>query len=202
MRRDPRPAHGRRGHGRRHGAGARAVGFGSALALAVAALAPPALGATSAPEVGRTPAGEREAVTNWASDVATSVVRGRGREPVEASRVVLNVGGGAVVVQWSLSYDASVIITGGPGNRYALARVEAMAALERDGVEIARWALGENQAQGPRMRGWRRGTASGLFIDRTPGSGRKIYVLKVWNERAGRAGTVTVGTRAMICEER
>ena len=52
------------------------------------------------------------------------------------------------------------------------------------------------------MRGWRRGTASGLFIDRTPGSGRKIYVLKVWNERAGRAGTVTVGTRAMICEER
>jgi len=205
MRRDPRPAHGRRGHGRRHGAGARAAGFGSALALAVAALAPPALGATSAPEVGRTPAGEREAVTNWASDVATSVVSGRGREPVEASRVVLNVGGGAVVVQWSLSYDASVILTGGPGNRYALARVEAMAALERDGVEIARWALGENQAQGAkdaRVAARLRGTASGLFIDRTPGSGRKIYVLKVWNERAGRAGTVTVGTRAMICEER
>jgi hypothetical protein len=46
------------------------------------------------------------------------------------------------------------------------------------------------------------GTASGLFVDRTPGRGRKTYVLKVWNERPSRWGAVTVGTRTMICEER
>jgi hypothetical protein len=181
------------------------VGFGCALAFAVAALALLVFGATSAQEVGRTTSGEGGAVTSWASDVATPAVSGRGREPVEASRVALDVGGGAVVVQWSLSYDASVIITGGPGNRYPVAQVQAMAALERDGVEIARWTLGEDRAQGAkdaRVQARLTGTASGLFVDRTPGSGRKTYVLKVWNERASRHGTVTLGTRTMICEER
>ena len=144
-------------------------------------------------------------MTNWASDVATPALSGRGREPVEASRVALDVGGGAVVGQWSLSYDASVIITGGPGNRYPVAQVQAMAALERDGVEVARWTLGEDRARGAkdtRVQARLTGTASGLFVDRTPGSGRKTYVLKVWNERASRHGTVTLGTRTMICEER
>ncbi|HYZ26990.1 MAG TPA: hypothetical protein VE597_08780 [Geminicoccaceae bacterium] len=151
--------------------------------------------------------GEHGAVTNWASDVATEAVSAHGREPMEASRVSLDVRGGAVVVQWSLSYDAFVAIKGGPGNRYPLARVQAMAALERAGVEIARWTLGEDQTQGGKdesVRARLSGTASGLFVDRTPGSGRKTYVLKVWNERAPAYGTsaVAVATRTMICEER
>jgi len=205
MRRGPRPAHGRRGHERRRSACARGAGFGCALAFAVAALAPLALGATSAREVGRTTSGERGTVTNWASDVATPAVSGRGREPVEASRVALDVGGGAVVVQWSLSYDVSVSVQGGAGNRYPVARVQAVAALERNGVEIARWPLGEDRAQGAkdaRVEARLTGTASGLFVDRAPGSGRKTYVLKVWNERARRDGTISVGTRTMVCEER
>jgi hypothetical protein len=84
-------------------------------------------------------------------------------------------------------------------------QVEAIAALERNGVEIARWTLGEDRvqaAQDAMARARLTGTASGLFVDRVPGFGRKTYVLKVWNERARRYGTVTLGTRAMICEKR
>jgi hypothetical protein len=46
------------------------------------------------------------------------------------------------------------------------------------------------------------GTASGLFVDRAPGSRRKTYVLKVWNQRPTRSGAVTVSTRTMVCEQR
>ena len=110
-----------------------------------------------------------------------------------------------MVVQWSLSYDVSVSVQGGAGNRYPVARVQAVAALERNGVEIARWPLGEDRAQGAkdaRVEARLTGTASGLFVDRAPGSGRKTYVLKVWNERARRDGTISLGTRTMVCEER
>jgi hypothetical protein len=145
------------------------------------------------------------AMTDWASDVATEAVTGRGREPVEASRVSLEVSGGAVVVQWSLSYDVDTIVERGPGNRFPVAQVQAMAALERSGVEIARWTLGEDRvqaAQDAMARARLTGTASGLFVDRAPGFGRKTYILKVWNERARRYGAVTLSTRTMICEKR
>jgi hypothetical protein len=48
------------------------------------------------------------------------------------------------------------------------------------------------------------GTAGGLYVDRTPASGRKTYQLKIWNDRMTRSGTATiaVGTRTMVCEER
>jgi hypothetical protein len=147
------------------------------------------------------------AVGNWASDVATQPIGATGREPLEASRVALDARGGAVVVQWSLSYDASVAVQGGPGNRYPVARIQPMAALERDGMEIARWTLGEDETRGAkdaRVQTRLTGTASGLFVDRTPGSGRKTYVLKVWNERTPPYSTlaITVSTRTMVCEER
>jgi hypothetical protein len=146
-------------------------------------------------------------MVNWASDVATAAVTGQGREPVSVSRVVLEARGGAVVVQWSLSYQAQLSNRPGVGDQYPLVQLQAMAALERDGLELARWTLGEDQAQGTKDR-WvavrAAGTAGGLFVDRTPGSGRKTYQLKVWNERMTRYGTatITVGTRTMICEER
>jgi hypothetical protein len=171
--------------------------------LAVLALLAPTIKQASTHEPAK--ANHRSAMTDWASDVATDAVSGRGREPVEANRVALDVGGGAVVVQWSLSYVAYVSIRGGPGQRYPVARVRALAALERDGLEIARWTLGEDHAQGAKdttVEARVTGTASGLFVDRTSGPGRKTYVLKVWNERASRDGMVTVGTRTMICEER
>lgn len=63
------------------------------------------------------------AMTGWASGVATEAVSGRGREPVEASRVTLDVSGGAVVVQWSLSHDVDTIVDRGPGNRFPVAQV-------------------------------------------------------------------------------
>ena len=145
-------------------------------------------------------------MTNWASDVATAEASGLGREAVEASRVVLEIDGGAVVVQWSLSYHAYASLRGGPG-RPAVAQVQVMAVLERDGLEIARWTLAEDRAQGAKddtVRAQVSGTASGLFVDRAAGPGRKTYVLKVWNGRASPYGTakIRVGTRTMICEER
>lgn len=146
-------------------------------------------------------------MANWASDVATAEVSGQGREPVEASRVVLAVEGGAVVVQWSLSYHAYASVRGGPG-RPTVARVQAMAALERNGAEIARWTLAEDQTQSPQrdamVQAQVTGTASGLFVDRAVRSGRRTYVLKVWNQQASPYGTalMTLGTRTMICEER
>jgi hypothetical protein len=147
------------------------------------------------------------AVGNWASDVATEPTGATGREPVEASRVALDARGGAVVVQWSLSYDAAAAVMGGPGHRNPIVRVQPMAALERNGIEIARWTLGEDQTRGDKDQRTQvrlTGTASALFVDRTPGSGRKTYVLNVWNEGVPASGTlaVTVGTRTMICEER
>jgi hypothetical protein len=117
-------------------------------ALAMLALLAPTIERASTREAAT--ANHRSAMTNWASDVATEAVSGRGREPVEASRVVLDVGGGAVVVQWSLSYDAYVSIRSGPGQRYPVAQVRAIAALERGGLEIARWTLG---GPGPRSQG-------------------------------------------------
>jgi hypothetical protein len=179
--------------------------IGGGLALMIVALSPHLLEGAAAQEAGLTTAGEHGAVTNWASEVATQAASARGREPVEASRVALDVEGGAVVVEWSLSYDAYVDVKGGPGNRYPIAQVQAMAALERDGVEIARWTLGEDQTRGSkdaRVQARLIGTASGLFVDRPPGLGRKTYVLKVWNDRRSRSGAVTVSTRTMICEER
>ena len=151
-------------------------------------------------------AAQRGAMANWASDGATAEASGQGREPVEASRVALAVDGGAVVVQWSLSYRAHASLRGGPG-RPAVARVQAIAALERDGLELARWTLAEDQAEGAKdaqVRAQVAGTASGLFVDRTAGAGRRTYVLKVWNQQASAYGTaiMTLGTRTMICEER
>jgi hypothetical protein len=147
------------------------------------------------------------AVGNWASAVATEPVGATGREPVEASRVALDARGGAVVVQWSLSYDALVSTRGGPGQRFPAARIRVLAALERNGLEIARWTLGEDEAAGPKdatVRARLTGTASAQFVDRTPAPGPKTYILKVWNERASPYATpqVTVGTRTMIVEER
>jgi hypothetical protein len=144
-------------------------------------------------------------MANWASDVAIGTASARGSEPVEASRVALDVGGGAVVVQWSFSYHAYVNTQGPGSGPQPRVEVQAMAALERDGLEIARWTLGEDQAEGDKDRAVQArvtGTASGLFVDRTPGRGRKTYALKVWNERPSRWGAVTVSTRTMICEER
>ena len=179
--------------------------FGRALALIVFALLPLGYRAIPAQEVGGFTPGERAAMINWASDVATEEVTSSGREPVEASRVVLNLRGGAVVVQWSLSYDAVVDVRGGPGNRFPSARVQPVAALERDGVEIARWVLGEDEARGPkdaRVRARLAGTAGAVFVDRAPGRGRRTYVLKVWNEPRSQSGVVTVSARTMVCEER
>jgi hypothetical protein len=144
-------------------------------------------------------------MSNWASDVATQAVSARGQDAVEASRVTLAGAGGPVVVQWSLSYHAYVNARGPGVGPQPRVEVEAIAALERDGIEIARWTLGEDEAEGDKDRPVQArvtGTASGLFVDRTPGQGRKTYVLKVWNERPSRWGVVTVGTRTMICEER
>lgn len=151
-------------------------------------------------------AAQRGAMANWASDVGTAEVSSQGREPVEASHVMLAVEGGAVVVQWSLSYHAYASLRGGPG-RPAVARVQAIAALERNGVEIARWTLAEDEVQGTKdamVRAQVVGTTSGLFVDREARAGRKTYVLKVWNQQASPYGTalMTLGTRTMICEER
>jgi hypothetical protein len=143
-------------------------------------------------------------MTNWASDVATKTLSRRGQGAVEASRVTLAVGGGPVVVHWSLSFLVYVAATSqGPGHGSPL-RVEAVAGLERDGTEIARWMLGEDEAQVlNRIMGQARvtGTASGLFVDR-PAPGPRTYVLKVWNKRPSRDSVVSIGTRTMICEER
>jgi hypothetical protein len=143
-------------------------------------------------------------MTTWASDVATKTLSSRGQGAVEASRVTLAVAGGPVVVHWSLSFLVYVAATSqGPGHGSPL-RVEAVASLERDGVEIARWRLGEDEAQVlNRIMGQARvtGTASGLFVDR-PAPGPRTYVLKVWNERPSRDSVVSVGTRTLICEER
>jgi hypothetical protein len=205
MRRVRHPAH--RGVGMRAGTKrvTRAL-IGGGLALVIVAPAPLLFEHAAAQDAGRT-SGEHGAVTNWASDVATDAVSARGREPMEASRVSLEVRAGAVVVQWSLSYDVSAAVMGGPGYRNPIVRVQPMAALERNGIEIARWTLGEDQTrgdQGQRVQVRLTGTASGLFVDRTPGSGRKTYILKVWNEGVPASGTLAVaaGTRTMICEER
>jgi hypothetical protein len=176
-----------------------------ALAVIVFALAPLASKPISAQEVDGFTPGERGAMINWASDVATQEVTSSGREPVEASRVVLDVRDGAVVVQWSLSYDVVAQVRGGTGRHFPLVQVQVMAALERGGVEIARWPLGEDRVRGGKdglVRVQVTGTASGLFVDRKPGSGRKTYVLRVWNARPAQSGAVTVSTRTMICEER
>jgi hypothetical protein len=191
-------------HPARERARARAARLGCALALVAVALAWPGVERAAAQEGGVTSGG---AMSDWASDVATEAVSGRGREPVEASRVSLDVDGGTVVVQWSLSYDVDTVAERGPGpsNRFPVAQVQAIAALERSGVEIARWTLGEDRVQAGQdglAQARLTGTASGLFIDRAPGHGRKTYVLKVSNEGARRYGAVTLGTRAMICEKR
>ena len=109
--------------------------------------------------------------------------------------MTLTVAGGPVVVQWSLSYTAHANTPFSESGRGA-----SIASLERDGVEIARWTLAD-QAQDfslPTAQPWVSGTASGLFVDHVSGSGRRAYVLKVWNRGAG----VSVSTRTLICEER
>jgi hypothetical protein len=89
-------------------------------------------------------ADERGAVTNWASEVITETASARGRDTVEANRVTLTVAGGPVVVQWSLSYDAYFSTTlQGLGQDVSVVRVQTLASLERDGVEIARWKLAD-----------------------------------------------------------
>ena len=140
-------------------------------------------------------------MTNWASDVITETASASGRDPVEANRVTLTVAGGPVVVQWSLSYTAHVNTPFQESGRSAsVVSIQTVASLERDGVEIARWTLAD-QAQDlslPTAQAWVAGTASGLFVDHASGSGRRTYVLKVWNRGPG----INVSTRTMICEER
>jgi hypothetical protein len=142
-----------------------------------------------------------KAMTNWASDVITETASASGRDPVEANRVTLTVAGGPVVVQWSLGYDAFVNAPfPGWGRSASVGRIQTFASLERDGVEIARWKLAD-QAQDlslPSAQAVVTGTASGLFVDHASDSGRRSYVLKVWN----RGPRINVSMRAMICEER
>ena len=139
-------------------------------------------------------------MTNWASEVITETASASGRDPVEANRVTLTVAGGPVVVQWSLSYDAFVNAPfQDSGQSVSVGRIQTFASLERD-VEIARLMLAD-QVQDlslPTAQPWVSGTASGLFVDHASGSGRRTYVLKVWNRGSG----VSVSTRALICEER
>jgi hypothetical protein len=120
---------------------------------------------------------------------------------VEANRVTLTVAGGPVVVQWNLSYTAAANMPLlGSGRSASVVRIQTLASLERDGIELARWTLAD-QTQDlslPTAQGWATGTASGLFVDHAAGSGPRTYVLKVWNRGAG----VSVSTRTMICEER
>jgi hypothetical protein len=173
----------------------RRRGLGIALAAAVL------LGLYhSGPQPADAAAAGGKAMTNWASDVVAETASASGRDPVEANRVTLNVAGGPVVVQWSLSYTAQVtqpIL--GSGRSASVVRIQTLASLERDGTELARWTLAD-QTQDlslPTAQGWIAGTASGLFVDHASGSGRRIYVLKVWN-----SGGISVSTRTMICEER
>jgi hypothetical protein len=166
MRRAPRPAADWRRRERRRSGGSGAAGFRFVLALM---LAPLTFEYASPQAVGGTSSGERDAMTKWASDVATKRVSTRGQGAVEASRVMLAVTGGPVVVQWSLSFLVYVHTTSAEHARSATLQVEAVASLERDGVEIARWMLGEDQAQGfprPTSRARVTGTAGGLFVDR------------------------------------
>jgi hypothetical protein len=150
-------------------------------------------------------ANPRGSMDTWASDGATAEVIGQGREPVVASRVALEVAGGAVIVHWALSYEALVTARSLPGDRYPEVGILALAALDRDGQELARWTLGETAAKGAKDQGVAvrlAGTGSGLWVDRPRAPGRRAYVFKVWNERARPAGTLTVTTRTMVCEER
>jgi hypothetical protein len=142
-----------------------------------------------------------EAMTNWASDVITETASASGRDPVEANRVTLTVAGGPVVVQWSLSYTGQITqLPLGSGRSASVVRIQTVASLERDGTELARWTLADQteDLSLPTAQGWIAGTASGLFVDHASGSGRRSYVLKVWNRGAG----ISVSTRTMICEER
>jgi hypothetical protein len=85
---------------------------------------------------------------------------------------MLTVAGGPVVVQWSLSYTAGVrtaLLASGPGG--SVAHIQVLAALERDGIELARWTLAD-QSQDlslPAAQGWATGSASGLFVDQGVG---------------------------------
>jgi hypothetical protein len=106
-----------------------------------------------------------------------------------------------VVVQWSLSYTGQVTqLPVGSGRSASVVRIQTFASLERDGTELARWTLADQteDLSLPTAQGWIAGTASGLFVDHASGSGRRTYVLKVWNTGAG----ISVSTRTMICEER
>jgi hypothetical protein len=142
-----------------------------------------------------------EAMTNWASDVITETASASDRDPVEANRVTLTVAGGPVVVQWSLSYTGQITqLPLGSGRSASVVRIQTVASLERDGTELARWTLADQteDLSLPTAQGWIAGTASGLFVDHASGSGRRTYVLKVWNSGAG----ISVSMRTMICEER
>jgi len=154
----------------------------------------------SGPQPADAAAAGGKAMTNWASDVITETATASGRDPVEANRVTLTVAGGPVVVEWSLSYTAQVTQPILPSGRSAsIVRIQTLASLERDGTELARWTLAD-QTQNlslPAAQGWITGTASGLFVDHASGSGRRSYVLKVWN-----SGAISVSSRTMICEER
>jgi hypothetical protein len=169
-------------------------------ALAGIALGALLLGPWSAQAAGAAATGS-DTMTNWASDVITETASASGRDPVEANRVTLTVAGGPVVVEWSLSYTAGVSTPPlGPGRSVSIVRIQTHASLERDGTELARWTLADQtlDLSLPTAQGWITGTASGLFVDHASGSGRRTYVLKVWNRGAG----ISVSTRTMICEER
>jgi hypothetical protein len=155
----------------------------------------------SGPQTAGAAATGGKAMTNWASDVITETASASGRDPVEANRVTLTVAGGPVVVQWSLSYTGQITqLPLGSGRSASVVRIQTVASLERDGTELARWTLADQteDLSLPTAQGWIAGTASGLFVDHASGSGRRTYVLKVWNSGAG----ISVSMRTMICEER
>lgn len=193
---------------RRRGVRRRQAGLATVVAMAVLAgsTGPPSaewLASAIGPPA-------RAAMSNWASDVVPAALRTspENRGVLEANRIELEVGGGSVLVQWSLSYDAQARTAGQARGRRQRARVQALARLERDGVEIARWSLGSDEALQPAAQDQPAlaqvaGTASGLYVDPTPGPGRRSYVLKVWSEATpALSATMAIEMRTLICEER
>lgn len=121
-------------------------------------------------------ASERGAMINWANDVVTEAGSARGRDPVEANRVTLSVGGGPVIVQWGLSYDAYVNAGAQEPSRRRRARVHAVAGLEglASRSRAGRWAPIRPRA--PRRRKLRRGSrvrraACSSIVRRAPAAG-------------------------------
>jgi hypothetical protein len=138
-----------------------------------------------------------------ASQTIVDTTTVEGNERALANEVEVTAEGGALLIQWSLSYVAFDATVGTERGRRSQVMLDLVAGLLRDDEMLAKWHLdygtARQESDSPAVVQVK-GTASGALVDQAP-AGRHRYRVEVWYDQRGAPGarrSISILSRTMI----